>query len=124
MIGIALVAVCFAAYWAWLGWDHTYQRDPATGVSSGPYEAWQVAGCVLCLAAAALAGGLAGQAWVVVLVMPLAFTVAWSIPASSDETGLWGVGASLIFVGMTLGALLLAPPAAILREHLKRRNRR
>lgn len=124
-VGILLVASCFAAYWGWLGWDHAYQVDPDTGVSSGPYEPWQVAGCVLSLAVVALACGLAGQPWAAVVVMPFAFTVAWSIPASRDETGLWGVGAIMIFIGMSLGALILAWPASRLRERSRRppRNR-
>lgn len=122
-VGILLAASCFAAYWGWLGWDSTYQVDPRTGVSSGPYEPWQVQGCVLTLAAVALVGGFARRAWAAIALMPLAFTVAWSIPASSDETGLWGVGASLIFVGMSLGVPLLALPASHLRERFHRRPR-
>jgi len=122
--GTLLAAACFAAYWSWLGWDHTYQTDPTTGITSGPYEPWQVAGCALTLAAIALTGGLAKQAWTTLVVMPLAFTVAWSIPAStSDGDGLWTVGAILIFGGMVLGALAVALPATYLREHLQRRNR-
>jgi len=124
--GTLLAAACFAAYWSWLRWDHTYQTDPTTGITSGPYEPWQVAGCALTLtlAAVALTGGLAKQAWTTLVIMPLAFTVAWSIPAStSDGNGLWPVGAILIFGGMVLGALAVALPATYLRQHLQRRNR-
>ncbi len=99
---------------------------PTTGITSGPYEPWQVAGCALTLtlAAVALTGGLAKQAWTTLVIMPLAFTVAWSIPAStSDGNGLWPVGAILIFGGMVLGALAVALPATYLRQHLQRRNR-
>jgi len=122
--GTLLAAACFAAYWSWLGWDHTYQTDPTTGIKSGPYEPWQAAGCALTLAAVALTGGLAKQARTTLVVLPLAFTVAWSIPAStSDGNGLWPVGAILIFGGMVLGALAVALPATYLRQHLQRRNR-
>lgn len=111
-IAVLLAASCFGAYWGWLGWDHTYQRDPTTGVASGPYETWQVAGCVLTLACVALGAGATRHAGAAIGVMPLAFTVAWSIPASSDETGLWGVGAFLLFVGCLLGTVVLAGGSA------------
>ena len=119
---VLLAAGCFAAYWGWLGWDSTYQRDPVTGVTSGPYETWQVAGCVLTLAALALAAALRRQAWTAVAVMPPAFTVAWAVPASSDTTGLFLVSAVMIFIGMTLVGLVLALPAQHLRERLSPRH--
>lgn len=104
-----LAAGCFAAYWAWLGWDNTYQTDPQTGVASGPYETWQVAGCVLTLAAIAITAGIARRATLAVATMPPAFTAAWAIPAAAeDETGLYGVGAIMILVGMLAGSAVLA----------------
>jgi hypothetical protein len=119
---ILLALTCFAAYWGWLGWDHTYQVDPRTGITSGPYEPWQVVGCVLSLAAVALTAGLITRAWAAMVVMPLAFTVAWSIPASSDDTGLWGVGAIMILIGTSVGVPIVALPGAQLREYLQRRR--
>jgi hypothetical protein len=40
----AVAAPSVGAWYGWLGWDSTYQVDPTTQVSSGPYEAWQVVG--------------------------------------------------------------------------------
>ncbi len=45
--GLALLTA--ACWWGWLAWDHSYRHDPVTGVSSGPYEGWQVVGCVVSL---------------------------------------------------------------------------
>ncbi|WP_243884684.1 hypothetical protein [Cellulomonas fengjieae] len=105
----ALVAVLSAACWfAWLGWDTTYQTDPATGVASGPYEAWQVLGCVLSLAAVVALGSLVLGPWWTVLTVTVAFTIAFSVTASSDETGLWGVGALLVAFGVAAGSTVLA----------------
>jgi hypothetical protein len=55
-LGIAAAAV--AAYWGWLGWDTEYRVDPVTHVESGPYEAWQVIGCVLTLVVVAAVAAL------------------------------------------------------------------
>ncbi|NHC14809.1 hypothetical protein [Motilibacter deserti] len=120
-VAVVLVAACFAAYWGWLGWDSEYQTDPVTGQTSGPYESWQVVGCVLTLAGTAVAAGLLGYGVVAVAVMPLAFTVAWSIPASSDETGLWGVGAFMILIGATVGGAVLALPAQAVGDRFRSR---
>jgi hypothetical protein len=106
-----------AAWWLWLGWDNEYQIDPATGISSGPYEAWQVIGCVLSLAVIAVLGGLLLSPLIVVPTMTIAFTVAWSLAAaSSDESGLWGVGAILIFVGLGFSSALLSLGASLIRR--------
>ncbi len=78
-----LAAGCFAAYWGWLGWDSTYQTDPTTGQKSGPYETWQVAGSVLTLAALAAGAAIARCATTALWVLPVAFTLAWAIPAAS-----------------------------------------
>lgn len=118
LTAVVLVVACFAAYWSWLGWDSTYQHDPLTGATSGPYETWQVVGCALSLLGLAVAAALARQAWTAVAVMPLAFTVAWAIPASSDDTGLYLVGAVMVFLGMTLLGLLVAPAVQLLANRL------
>jgi hypothetical protein len=121
--GAVVVAALTAAVWyAWLGWDHEYQIDPVTGIASGPYEAWQVVGCVLTLLALALAAGVLIHPAVPIAVMPLAFTVAWSIDAASqDETGLWGVGAILILFGSLVGSAVVAGLATLLRHWWSRR---
>lgn len=120
-LGVAalLAAACFAAYWGWLGWDQTYQLDPVTGAASGPYEPWQVVGCALTLVLVAMVAGLARQAAVAMVVMPCAFTIAWSMPArATDESGLWAVGAIMILVGMTAGVAVVAPLLSLLGSRL------
>ncbi|GEA87838.1 hypothetical protein Q760_09400 [Cellulomonas cellasea DSM 20118] len=113
-----LVAVLAAACWfAWLAWDTTYQVDPATGAASGPYEAWQVLGCALSLAVVVVLGTVALGARATVVVTTLAFAVAWSVTASTDETGLWMVGALLVLVGVAVGSTAVAAvTAAVLRR--------
>ena len=115
VVAIAAIAVLTAAsYMAWLGWDHEYQVDPATGVASGPYEAWQVIGLVVCLGLVAFVAGRRGRRGVCVAVMPIVLTVCFSIEASGDagDDGLWVVGALLIFVGTTLGVVVAGGIAA------------
>lgn len=92
----ALALVAASCWWAWTAWDRL------------PYDGWQVAGCVLCLVATA--GVAAGRlpAWIVVPVVPVAFTAAWSATASAQDTsGLWAVGAILVFTGTLLGAAVV-----------------
>jgi hypothetical protein len=120
-IGLAVLTV--AAWWLWLGWDTQYQNDPVTGVSSGPYEAWQVTGCVLCLAAIAVAGGLLLRPWIVISVMTVAFTVAWSWSAArTDDTGLWLVGAFLVVAGLSSGSAALSFGARYVLSSARRRR--
>lgn len=108
----ALVTVLAAACWfGWLAWDTTYQVD-ADGVASGPYEAWQVAGCVVSLAAVVVLGTVLVGARRTVLLTTVAFTVAWSVTARGDESGLWLVGALLVLVGVALGSTAVAGVSA------------
>ncbi len=117
-VGLALLLALGAvvAHLAWLGWDHEYQVDAATGIASGPYEAWQVIGCVATLALLAAAAGLAGRPVLAVAVLPIAYAAAWSVQASqAGEPNLWPVGAVLIVAGVGVGAWLVATPVAALR---------
>ena len=102
--GVVLALSTVGAYLAWLAWDQEYQRDPVTGATSGPYEAWQVAGCALTLGALAAVAGLRRRARLAVSVIPVVFTLVWSLPAAAeDETGLWVVGAALLLAGCSAG---------------------
>lgn len=117
---LAVGVAAAATWWAWLGWDSEYQIDPVTGVASGPYEAWQVIGCVLCLAAIAIVGGLLTRPWLAVASMTVTFTAVWSWWAGrSDETGLWLVGAILVFIGLGWSSSLLAFGAWFGRRFLR-----
>lgn len=60
-----------------------------------------------------------GRRGLAVVVLPLAFTLAWSIPAArSDETGLWLVGAVMILVGTLAGTAALASTSAAVRQRV------
>jgi hypothetical protein len=113
------VAVLSAALWfGWLGWDTEYHVDPVSQVESGPYEAWQVIGCgvtlVLLLVGALLMGV---RAPVASAAMTLAFTAAWTTTAATnDETGMFGVGAVLVFVGLAVATAVVSVIVVALRR--------
>lgn len=115
-LGAALAVLTASCWWGWMAWDHTYQTDPETGTTSGPYQAWQVIGCVVCLIILAVGATIRLSAWLVIAIMTVTFTVAWSATAASgDETGLWMVGALLVFVGMLAGTGLVSGVTAAFR---------
>lgn len=108
-----------------MAWDHGYQTDPATGVTSGPYQGWQVVGCVVCLVALGVGASVRLPAWLVIPVMPVAFTAAWSwTAAGADGTGLWVIGAVLVFVGMVVGTGAVSGVTAFARAAAARRRGR
>jgi hypothetical protein len=116
---IGTAAATVAAWWAWLGWDTEYDVDPVTLTETGPYEAWQVIGCVLTLVALAVMAGLVLPPWLVALAMTIAFTLAWTVQAiASDESGLWPVGAIGVFVGMAIGSTVVSVVAWAVRRAL------
>lgn len=122
---LALAGATVATWWIWLGWDTEYQVDPVTQVSSGPYEPYQVVGCVLTIGALAAVAGLLLRPWVVVVTMAASFTVAWSVgAASTDDSGLWVVGAVLVAGGMVGGTALCAFGAHLLRQLTRSNGRR
>lgn len=118
LTGSAVLAVAAAAcWWIWLAWDRTYRRDPVTGVASGPYEVWQVIGCVLCLVAVTVVATTRLPLWIVVPVVPLAFTAAWALTAASyDTSGLWALGAVLVLVATFAGTVLVGGATAVARR--------
>jgi hypothetical protein len=120
---IGTAAATVAAWWAWLGWDTETEIDPVTLHESGPYEPWQVIGCVLTLAALAVVAGLLIPPWLVALAMTIAFTGAWSVGAiASDESGLWLVGAIGVLVGTAIGSTVLSVVAWAVRGALRGRR--
>lgn len=103
----ALVALLagVAAWFAWLGWDTTYQTDHATGATSGPYEAWQVVGAVGTLACVAVLASPRLSVLGGALALAVGFAAAWTASAApGDESGLWAVGAVLVFLSTLAGA--------------------
>ena len=118
VIAIVLLAAATAGCWAaWLAWETGYTTDAATGATSGPYSWWQVAGCALTLAVLAAVAARRLSPLVIVPVMAVTFTAAWSVDASaSDETGMWGVGAILVLVGTAVGAAVVSGLSLLLRR--------
>ncbi|WP_327644433.1 hypothetical protein [Micromonospora zamorensis] len=106
LLGVLFLAAATVGTWLlWLGWDTDYTVDAETGASSGPYEAWQVVGCVLTLVLLAALAATRLSPWLVATVMTVAFTAAWGWQAAStDDTGLWAVGSVLVLVGMAAGS--------------------
>jgi membrane protein DedA with SNARE-associated domain len=115
-----IAAATLAAGWYWLARDTEYQTDPATGISSGPYEAWQVAACVLSLAVVAAVGGALVRPWLVAATMAVSATALFAtVAAPRDETGLWVVGAVMTAGGVTASTAAVAYGAWFGRRALR-----
>lgn len=119
--GLGLAVVAAAAWFAWMGWDDEYWYD-AAGDAHGPYETWQVVGCVLTLLIAGVLGSALWRPLGPMAVMPVAFTAAWIVTsAPRDDQGLWPVGALFVLVGMVLGAGLVGSIVAAFHPPSTRR---
>ncbi|WP_320066735.1 hypothetical protein [Micromonospora sp. RTGN7] len=115
--GVVLAVATVALWWAWLGWDTQYTVDPETSSTSGPYEGWQVVGCVLSLMALAAVGGWLFSPWLVVPVMTVSFTAAWAWrAATSDDSGLWVIGAVGMLVGLASGSTAVSAGVRLFRR--------
>jgi hypothetical protein len=120
---VPAVAVATAVtWWAWLGWDTEYDVDPVTGSSSGPYQPWQVIGCVLSLMVIGIVGTLVMRPWIAPVVLTLTFLVTWSWQAArTDESGLWLVGAVLLLFGLGWGSTAVSVGTWLARRFLRGR---
>jgi hypothetical protein len=115
--GLVVAALSALAWIAWMGWDQEYQLDPQTGVYSGPYEAWQVIGCALSLLVLLVGAVWAGaQPVLASAALTLAFTVAWTVQASDDVTGMYGVGMLMLLVGLSVGTAAVSTVARLLYD--------
>jgi len=126
LAGVIVVAALSALSWfGWMGWDHEYQVDPSTGAQSGPYEAWQVVGCALSLLVLLVGALLAGvRPLLASASLTLAFTIAWTVQAArSDETGLFGVGTTMLLVGLSAATALVSVVVLLLRGRRVSRRR-
>ncbi len=94
-----------AAIWAaWLGWDHTYYYDAEVGVNQGPYRPAQVAACAATVGLITALLSLRWNPFVVAAGITVGFWTVWTVQAASeDATGLYAVGAILLFGGLVLG---------------------
>ncbi|WP_299445154.1 hypothetical protein [uncultured Phycicoccus sp.] len=108
-LGALLVAVSAGTWWAWLGWDHEYYTDPATGQAAGPYRPWQVIGCILTLLAVAAIAHALMHTVAVGVAMTVGFAAGFaSSSVPGDETGLALVGVFLVVIGMSFASVVLA----------------
>jgi hypothetical protein len=117
-IGVPIIVALSALSWlAWLGWDHQYQVDSVTGLRSGPYETWQVAGCALSLLVVFVGALWAGvRPWLASVSLTVAFTAAWTVQAArSGDSGLYVVGAALLLVGLSAGTAIVAAAVSHIR---------
>ncbi|GAA1582289.1 hypothetical protein [Actinoplanes couchii] len=107
---VLVAALSALAWFGWLGWDTEYQFDAATNSYSGPYEIWQVVGCGLSLVILLVGALLAGTREVAAAAaLTVGFTVAWTIGAArTDQTGLFAVGAVMVFLGLAAASGLIA----------------
>ncbi|MEU7905035.1 hypothetical protein [Actinoplanes sp. NPDC049118] len=123
--GALVVALLSASQWyVWMAWDTEYQTDPVTQVSSGPYEAWQVAGCAVSLLVVFVGALLLGvrPLWASA-ALTLAFTAAWTATAApADSTGMYGVGMIMLLAGLTAATSATASVVAGLRRRLSTRR--
>ncbi|MEU4388611.1 hypothetical protein [Promicromonospora sp. NPDC023805] len=115
-----VIAALTTATWWTLGRDTTGEVDAATGSVTGPYEAPQVIACVVVLVGLAVIAALVLPAWLAVLAVSLPFTAAWTLHASStDDSGLWAVGAILVLVGTLVGSIVVT---AVTRRLVRNRS--
>ncbi len=117
-VGATLVLALASAgsWWGWLAWDETYQTDPVTGVASGPYEGWQVVGCVLSLLVVALVAHRVLGPVAVTVTMTVCFTLAYAATAvPTDETGLAMVGVLMVAAGLGTVSTLVAAGVVVVR---------
>lgn len=126
LAGAAVALGLFAAamWFAWLGWDNEYYQ--VDGVAQGPYRAWQVIGCGLSIAAAAVLAYLWVRGVWAIFVLAAAADIGFAVPwtrdaASTDDSGLFVVGLLFLLVGAGVGlVVLLAATAAVATRHRPR----
>lgn len=115
---LVLGLVAAAMWFAWLGWDHEYYE--VDGVAQGPYRAWQVVGCGVSVAAASVAALVWVRRGAVLLAGAAAvgFAIPWAVDAAStDDSGLWGVGLVMLLGGAFISlVVLLTVTEAVLRR--------
>lgn len=118
LVALALLA---AGLWAaWLGWDTEYYE--VGGVAQGPYREWQVIGCGLSVAAAAVLAQVWARGGTGVVALAAAATVGFAVPwtvhaAATDESGLFIVGLMMLLAGGVFSlTVLLTLTGAIIRR--------
>jgi hypothetical protein len=110
-MALSLAILTAGIYLVWLGWDQRYDVGPG-GVVTGPYQAWQVVGLVVGLAALAGFAGWRQRPEVGMVVIPAVMTLCFSVDAATDSetygASLWPIGAALVGGGTLAGAAVVA----------------
>lgn len=100
-------AVALAAWAAWLGWDQHRDVHP-DGLTTGPYEAWQVLGLAATLLLpvywAASRHHVAGAAFGTTAGLTIAAYYDWS----DDASGLFGIGVAMVMLGSLAATAVVA----------------
>ncbi|MFB8771903.1 hypothetical protein [Streptomyces broussonetiae] len=100
---------------AWLGWDQRRDVHP-DGSTTGPYEAWQVIGLVLCLLPPLYWAASRSLVPPAVLGIPAGLTAAAYYDWSDDASGLFMVGVLMVMVGSLFTTAATASLIASLRR--------
>ena len=104
---VAFTVLGAGLWWGWFAWD-TVGISSGTEPQSGPYEAWQVVGCVMTWIVLTWLGKKVLRPLLLIPALPVGFTAAWILTAAlSDDSGLWAVGAILVAAGTLAGNALL-----------------
>ncbi len=112
-----LLAGLSLVMWAvWLGWDQHRDIQP-DGTTTGPYQAWQVAGLVLTLLAATCWTASRGHGVAAVLGTTAGLTIASYWDWSDDASGLFVIGVGLV---MLLSLAATAAVSAVCRAVTRR----
>lgn len=122
-VSLVVGALGSAVAWlAWMGWDRGYHLDPATGLESGPYEAWQVVGSAVTFTVAVVVACRLQRrptTATIASVCATAYTIAYAATVVPfDETGLAVLGVVMVAVGTLAGALVVA----VVTDALRRRG--
>jgi hypothetical protein len=94
---LVLAVVTLALWAAWLGWDQHRDVQP-DGTATGPYEAWQVIGLVLTLAAPVYWAASRRFTAAAVLGTTVGLTLAAYCDWSDDSSGLFIVGVGMVMI--------------------------
>jgi peptidoglycan/LPS O-acetylase OafA/YrhL len=113
---LALAAVAVAAWAGWLGWDQTKDVQP-DGTTTGPYEAWQVIGLVLTLAAPLYWAASRHHYVAAVAGLPLGLAAAALYDWSDDGSGLFLIGVFLVLGGSFAATAAVTGLIAALKQN-------
>ncbi|MBQ1093024.1 hypothetical protein [Streptomyces sp. B93] len=111
----ALTLLTLTTWAGWLGWDQRRDVHP-DGSTTGPYEAWQVIGLVLCLLPPLYWAASRNLVPSAVLGIPAGLTAAAYYDWSDDASGLFMVGVLMVMVGSLFTTAASASLIASLRR--------